>query len=1029
VGSTALSRQLDPEDYRAAVRAYQAACAPVIERFDGHIAQYLGDGLLVYFGYPLAHEDDTQRAVRAGLAMVEAMGALATRLEQQHGVRLAVRVGMHTGPVVVGEMGAGGRREQLALGETPNVAARLESLAAPNTVVISAAVHHLVQGYFVCDDLGAPALKGVDTPLQVYRVLGESGAQSRLDVPSPRGLTPLVGREAEVTLLLDRWAQVKDGLGQVVLLSGEGGIGKSRLVQVLRDHLAGEPYTRLECRCLPYHSNSALYPMIDLWQRVLRFDTAEAPADKLHRLEQMLLQYRLPLAETVPLFAALLSLPDDRYPALALTPRQQQQKTLEALLALLVAYAAQEPLLIIVEDLHWVDPSTLEFLSLLVDQGPTARMLTLCTCRPQFPPPWPPRAHIAHLTLTRLPRPQVGRMVTAVAGGKALPAEVVQQIVTRSDGVPLFVEELTKLVLASGLLREHEDHYALTGPLPPLAIPATLQDALMARLDQLGSAKAVAQLGAILGREFPYELLRAVAPLDELELWRGLVQLVQAEVLYQRGALPQATYLFKHALIQEAAYQSLLRSTRQQYHQRIAQVLVEQFPETAETQPELVAHHYTEAALTQYAVGYWQRAGQRALARSANLEAVAHLSKGLALLKTLPETAERTQHELDLQITVGPALMAIKGPGASEVEQVYMRARVLCTQVGETPQLFPVLWGLREWYTTRGELQTARELGEQGLALAQHQDDATLVLEAHAALAATLFYLGEFAAACSHAAQGLALYDPQEHRHLAYRGAGYDVGVLCLNHLSASLGYLGYADQALQKSREMVTLVQGLAHPLSLAAALSWTARFHQIRREPQVVYELAEAIIALATAQGFPQWLAQGIVLRGWALAEQGQAAEGVTEIRQGLAAWRATGAAIGRQWRLLLLAEAQGIMGQTAEGLATLAEALAVVERTGDRRDEAELHRLKGEFLLRQAIPSEPQAETCFRQALDVAHRQEAKALELRTAMSLSRLWQHQGKRAEAYELLAPIYSWFTEGLDTADLQEAKALLAALA
>jgi class 3 adenylate cyclase len=579
VDSTALSRQLDPEDYRAAVRAYQATCTPVIGRFDGHIAQYLGDGLLVYFGYPLAHEDDAQRAVRAGLAMVEAMGALTTRLEQRQGVRLAIRVGIHIGPVVVGEMGAGDRREHLALGETPNIAARLEGLAAPNTVAISAALHQLVQGYFVCNDLGAPALKGVDTPFQVYRVVGESGAQSRLDVPSPRGLTPLVGREAEVTLLLDRWAQVTDGLGQVVLLGGEGGIGKSRLVQVLKDHLAGEPHTRLECRCSPYHTSSPLYPVIDLWQRMLQLETTEAPDSKLHKLEQMLAQSRLPLAETVPLFATLLSLPAERYPPLTLTPQRQKQKTLEALLALLVARAAQEPLLLIVEDLHWVDPSTLEFLSLLVDQGPTARMLTLCTFRPQFVPPWSPRAHIAQLTLTRLRRPQVGRMVTAVTGGKALPAEVVQQIITKSDGVPLFIEEMTKLVLASGLLREHEDHYALAGPLPPLTIPTTLQDALMARLDQLATAKVVAQLGATLGREFTYELLRAVAPMDELELWRGLVQLVQAEVLYQRGALPHATYLFKHALIQEAAYQSLLKSTRQHYHHRIGQVLEAQFPE------------------------------------------------------------------------------------------------------------------------------------------------------------------------------------------------------------------------------------------------------------------------------------------------------------------------------------------------------------------------------------------------------------------------------------------------------------------
>src|SRR5712691_6462084 len=694
VGSTALSRQLDPEDYRAAVRAYQAACAAVIGRFDGHIAQYLGDGLLVYFGYPLAHEDDAQRAVRAGLGMVEAMGALTTRLEQQHGVRLAVRSGIHTGPVVVGEMGEGSRREQLALGETPNVAARLESLAAPNTVVISAALHQLVQGYFVCDDLGAPALKGVDTPFQVYRVVGESGVQSRLDVPSPRGLTPLVGREAEVTLLLDRWAQVTDGLGQVVLLSGEAGIGKSRLVQVLKDHLVGEPHTRLECRCSPYHINSALYPVIDLWQRVLQFETAEAPADKLHKLEQMLAQYRLPLAETMPLFAALLSLPDDRYPPLALTPQQQKQKTLEALLALLVAYAAQEPLLLIVEDLHWVDPSTLEFLSLLVDQGPTARMLTLCTFRPQFPPPWPSRAHIAHLTLPRLPRPQVGRMVTAVAGGKALPAAVVQQLVTRSDGVPLFIEELTKLVLEAGLLREHEDHYALTSPLPPLAIPATLQDALMARLDQLASAKVVAQLGATIGREFTYELLRAVAPMDELELWRGLVQLVQAELLYQRGVPPQATYMFKHALIQETAYQSLLKSTRQQYHQRIAQVLAEHFPETAETQPELLAHHYTEAGLPEQAIAYWQRAGQQTRQRSANSESCQHLTTGLEVLATVPETPARHQHELALLTALAQALSVTKGQAAPELEPVLTRAAALCQQVGESPQRFAVLGGL-----------------------------------------------------------------------------------------------------------------------------------------------------------------------------------------------------------------------------------------------------------------------------------------------------------------------------------------------
>jgi class 3 adenylate cyclase/predicted ATPase len=1027
VASTALSRQLDPEDYRAAVRAYQAACAPVIERFDGHIAQYLGDGLLVYFGYPLAHEDDAQRAVRAGLAMLEAMGALATRLEQQHGVRLAIRVGIHSGPVVVGEIGVRGRHEQLALGETPNIAARLESLAAPNTVVISAALHHLVQGYFVCDDLGAPTLKGVDTPFQVYRVVGESGAQSRLDIASPRSFTPLVGREAEVTLLLDRWTQVKDGLGQVVLLSGEAGIGKSRLVQVLKDHLAGEPSTLLECRCTPYHTNSALYPVIDLWQRVLRFDTAEAPADKLHKLEQMLAQSHLSLADSVPLFAALLSLPDDRYPALALTPQQQKQHTLEALLALLVARAAQEPLLLIVEDVHWVDPSTLEFLSLLVEQGPTARILTLCTFRPHFTPPWPLRAHIAQLTLTRLPRPQVGRMVTAVAGPKALPAAVVQQIITKSDGVPLFVEELTKLVLASGLLREHEDHYALTGPLPPLAIPATLQDALMARLDQLAAAKVVAQLGATIGREFPYELLRAVASMDELELWRSLVQLVRAEVLYQRGALPQTTYLFKHALIQEAAYQSLLKSTRQQYHQRIAQVLTAQFPETTATQPELLARHYTEADLRAQALPYWHQAGQRANARSAYGEALQLLTRGLEVLATVPETPARHQQELDLLIALARALRVIKGPAASELEPVLTRAAALGQQAGEPPQRFVVLNLRYGFHFIRAEYQVAQAMAAQLLDLAQHQHDPARLLQAHHALGQTLYHVGAFTPARLHQEQGITLADPRRPTPLdTTSGTGTrHIEVSCRALVARVLWVLGYPDQAVQRGQEARTLAHTRAHPYDLADVLLHCVYLHAHRGEWQTAQTHAEAALALATEHGFAFYEARGALYRGAVLAAQGQSEEGIAQMRQGLAALRATGAGVSMSGHLAQLAKACGQVGQVDEGMHLLAEALAMVDTTGERHTEAELHRLKGALLLVQPTDHTIEAEVCFQQALDIARRQQAKSWELRAATNLARLWQQQGKRAKAYDLLAPIYSWFTEGFDTADLQEAKALL----
>jgi predicted ATPase/class 3 adenylate cyclase len=750
VDSTTLAGRLDPEDWREVVRACQDTCAKVIARFEGHIAQYLGDGLLVYFGYPYAHEDGAQRAVRAGLGMVEAMVQLNTRLVQARGVQLAVRLGIHTGQVVVGEIGGGAKQEQLALGETPNVAARLQGLAEPNTVVISAATLPLLGGFFGCQFIGTPRLKGVIQPLAVYQVLYESTARSRLEAAGRTSLTPLVGREPEVTLLRERWVQVTEGLGQVVLLSGEAGIGKSRLVQVLQDHVAIEPQTWLTpCQCSPYHQHSALYPMIDLLERVaLRFDREESPPQKLGKLEGFLVQYGLPLAEAVPLFAALLSLPlGAEYAPLTVSPERQKQQTLQALLTILLRVAAQQPVLFVMEDLHWVDPTTLELLSLLVDQGPTARILTLLTFRPDFSPPWTGRAHLTQLTLPRLPRHQAAEMTGRVAHGKALPSEVVAQVVAKTDGVPLFVEELTKMVLESGLLQAREDRYELAGPLPPLAIPATLHDSLMARLDRLATVKALAQLGATLGREFAYELLQAVSPWDEGTLQQGLHQLVAAEFLYQQGVPPQATYRFKHALIQDAAYQSLLKSTRQQYHQRIAEVLEARFPETVETQPELLAHHCTEAGLTEQAIAYWQRAGEHASDRSAPLEAISHCTTGIALLTTLPETPARTQQAVTLHLALGAALKMAKGYAAPEVEHAYTQAHMLCQQVGETPELVPVLLGLWRFYVGRPQYHTAREIGDTLLRLAQQAHNPALVVLAHYALGATWFWLGALPAA------------------------------------------------------------------------------------------------------------------------------------------------------------------------------------------------------------------------------------------------------------------------------------------
>ena len=1031
VDSTQLSSQLDPEDLRDIVQAYQDTCARVIARYEGHIAQYLGDGLLVYFGYPLAHEDDAQRAVRAGLGMVEAMGQLNTRLEQKPGVRLAVRLGIHTGLVVVGDVGGGTRQEQLALGETPNLAARLQGIAAPNTVVISAATYQLLGGFFACQPLGTPLLKGFAQPLEVYQVLYESMARSRLEAAGSTGLTPLVGREQEVALLLERWAQVKDGLGQVVLLSGEAGIGKSRLVQVLTEQVAAESQAWLTpCQCSPYYQNTALYPMIDLLERVvLRFAREESLPQKLGKLEGFVVQYGLPLAEAIPLFAALLSLPlTADYAPLTMSPEQQKQQTLQALLTILLRRAAQQPVLFVMEDLHWVDPSTLELLSLLVDQGPTARILVLFTFRPDFSPPWTRSSYLTQMTLPRLPRRQAAEMTSQVAHRKALPPEVVEQVVAKTDGVPLFVEELTKMVLESGLLQEQEERYELTRPLPPLAIPTTLHDSLMARLDRLATVKSLAQLGATLGREFSYTLLHAVSPWDEGTLQRGLQQLVEAEFLYQQGLVPQATYLFKHALIQEAAYQSLLRSTRQRHHQHIAQVLEAQFPELCESQPELLAHHYTEAGLSAQAVPYWQRAGQRAVQRFAHREAIGHLTKGLELLEGLPATPEHTRQELDLQTALGPAWMAAKGYAAPEVEEAYGRARELCRQLGETSRLFSVLRGLGAFYFVRGKYQTAREVGEELLSLAQSPQDPARLLGAHQVLGIASFWLGEFASARGHLEQTIALYNPQQHRSPTFR-SGQDPGVLCRAYSAWALGLLGYPDQALERIHEAVTLGRDLSHPHSLVFALYLVASLHQLRRDVQATHEWAEATLALSREQLFPYWLAVGRMTRGWALANRGQGAEGIEEIQQGLAAYQATGAELGRPWFLALLAEAYSKAGRAEEGLHVVDEALVAAAKTGEGFFEAEQYRLQGELLLARSVEKQTVAESCFHHALDSARRQQAKWLELRTAVSLSRLWQQQGKQAEAQALLAPIYGWFTEGFDTADLQEAKALLEALA
>jgi class 3 adenylate cyclase/predicted ATPase len=1021
--STHLSGQLDPEDLRQVVRAYQATGAAVIERYDGHIAQYLGDALLVYFGHPRAHEDDAQRAVRTGLGILEAMRALNDRLERDIGVCLAVRIGIHTGMVVVGEMGSGERLEHLAMGEAPNVASRLQGLAERDTVLISADTHRLVQGYFTVDDLGTHVLKGVAEPLRVYRALGESAAHSRLEVVGTRGLTPLVGRDEEVGLLLRRWAQSIEGVGQVVLIQGEAGIGKSRLAETIRDHVMRQGSPRLVFRCSPYHQNSAFYPVITHVQQVLQFERHD-PADvKLAKLTHELQTYRLPQAEVVPLLARFLSipLPEHGVPVLTLTPQQQKQQTLDILVAWLLAEAERQPVLVVWEDLHWADPSTLEMLGLVLEQAPTVPMLHVLICRPEFSPPWPMRSHMTPLTLHRLERPQVEAMITQLARGKALPTDVVQHIVVKTDGVPLYVEELTKMLLEFDLLHEEAARYVLTGPLSEVTIPATLHDALMARLDRVQNAKEAAQFAAVLGREFAYDLLQAITPHDAATLQASLGQLVEAELLYQRGRPPHARYRFKHALIQDAAYASLLRSTRQQVHQRIAQVLEEQFPDTVETQPELLAHHYTEAGMYEPSVAYWQRAGQRAIARSANIEAMRHLTRGLEVLALLPETVPRTHQELDLQIAMGRAVMAAKGFGASESERIHLRARDLCQQLGDTARLFSALYGLWRFYVTACKLDLACATGEQLLSLAQRLNDPVLLVGSHAALGVTYTFLGELARARSHAEHGIKIYDQHtcDPSQFAYEP---DPKITCLTYLALVLVMLGYPDQAMQRITQCLALTHAHNRLFGRAYALFYAAACYEMRREAQTVLELAEEAIILAQEHGFAQWLAHAQVMRGWACAMQGRHEKGKAAIEQGLMARATAGLASARPRDLVLFAEVCGMAGLPAEGLRALAEAQTI---SGARYYEAELDRVKGELLLSESADNHSAAEVCFRQAQDTARGQQAKWWELRAAMSLSRLWHQQGKHQEARDLLAPIYGWFTEGFDTADLQEAQALL----
>ena len=1037
VDSTALSARLDPEDLREIIGAYHRCCTDLITEADGFVAKYMGDGVLAYFGYPQAHEHDAEHAVQAGLAVVKAAPKLTTAPTGQarglkaHGVPLQVRVGIATGLVVVGDLiGEGSAQEQAVVGETPNLAARLQALAEPGSVVIADSTRRLLGNLFEVKDLGARDLKGIAAPTRAWAALRASSVGSRFDALHTTGLTALVGREEESELLLRRWSRAKTGEGQVVLLSGEAGIGKSRLTAALLERLAAEPYTRLRYFCSPQRADSAFHPIIGQLERAAGLSYDNKPQAKLDKLDAVLARTSTS-PEDAALFAEMLSLPNDgRYPALDLTPEQRRQRVLEALMSQLAGLARRQPVLMIFEDLHWIDPTSLEVLGRTVDRIKTLPALLIVTFRPEFNAPWVGQPHVTSLTLNRLGEREAAAIVADLVGNKALPADVIAEIVERTDGIPLFVEEMTKAVLEAESEGAARRTLAAV-PSPALAVPASLHASLMARLDRLGPAKEMAQIGSAIGREFSHALLAAVARKPEAELGSALDRLVQADLLSRQGVPPQASYLFKHALVQDAAYGTLLREPRRGLHARIAETLESRFAETAESQPDTLARHCTEAGQIEKAAGLWGKAGQQSVARSALVEAVAQLTRALDQIATLPGAPALRREQIKLQVALVAPLMHVKGYAAAETRAAAERARLLIEQaeaLGEPPEdpllLFRVLNAFWAANLMAFNGDACRDLAAQYLALAKKQRATAPLMTGHRMMGISLLHTGHFAEAREHLDKALPLHDPAEHRPPATRFSS-EGAVLVLSHRSSILWLLGYPEAALRDADDALSNARESGQAAPLMLALSHAAARYTLCSNRAAAAALAQELVALAEEKGALLWKALGMTIQGWALALTGWASDAAEMLISGMTALRTTGTTLGMPFYLSLLARAHAELGQFEAARRCIGEAMTAAETTKETSHGAEIHRTAGEIALMSPEPDAAKAQAHFERAIAIAREQKAKSWELRAAASLARLWRDQGERQQARDLLAPIYGWFTEGFDTLDLKEAKALL----
>jgi predicted ATPase len=1000
-----------------------------VRRFGGFVAKYMGDGVLVYFGYPHAHEDDAERSVRAGLELVAAVASLGSS------VPLQARIGIATGLVIVGDLiGSGEAQERGIVGETPNVAARLQGIAEPNTVIIADSTRRLIGNLFELRDLGPEDLKGIAEPVRVWAALRASPVESRFEALRASALTALVGREEEAELLLRRWSRAKTGEGQVVLISGEAGIGKSRLTAALMEHLAGEPHTRLRYFCSPQRADSALHPVIGQLERAAGLGHDDAPQARLDKLDALLTQTSTS-AEDAALFAEMLSLANDgRYPALELSAQQRRQRTFEALDTQLEVLTRPNPVLMIFEDAHWIDPTSLEVLSRTVNRVQSLRLLLIVTFRPEFGPPWIGRPHVTTLIVNRLPERDVDAMIGRILGNRMLPASMRQDIIERTDGIPLFVEEMTKAVLEAE--SESEARRAVAAaPAPTLAVPPSLHASLMARLDRLGPAKEIAQLGAAIGREFSHALLTAVAGKLEVELNAALDRLIAAGLLYRQGVPPHATYLFKHALVQDAAYGTLLREPRRTLHARIVESLESEFTEIVESQPEPLARHCTQAGLIAKAAALWGKAGQRSLAHSAMVEAIEQLTHALGQIATLPGTPALRREEIKLQVAVITPLCNVKGFGAPETKSASERARLLIEQaeaLGEAPEdpllLFAALYGLWTANYMAFNGSVLGNLATQFLALAERQGATAPLLIAHRINGITHACTGDVLHGRAHLDQAISLYDPERHRPLATR-FGADTRVSALTFRSMVLWTLGYPEAALADAECVVNEARHIGQAASLMYALLHSSPTYMFCGDYPTAGAHLDEVIALADERGALFWKAHAMMHQACALTLAGRASDAIQIGTTGIAAYRSTGSTGWMTWYLSNLAMAYAELGQLDDAWRCISEATSAIETTKERWWEAEVHNTAGEIVLKSPTPDTAKAEAYFERALEVARAQQAKSCELRAAMSIARFYNDQGRRARARELLAPVYAWFSEGFNTVDLKRARTLLDTLA